>query len=217
MKRLRQIGYILAFLIALIVSGCISPKIQFSGGVFEEKEISIPYVFNLSGGKKLKILEVEVKEADYVVSKEEKWSWSDEVTPVYHVYYPREGFTFYIAKIKIENVGGKILNVYTDLPESFELMTNNNTYDALSYDLLTEEKGFTHIESNDTKYENELCEYFSENIYPGEIEEGSVFFEIRENEQPVRLSFAIGLALYHVEIQPMNFSYPGLEYVSGII
>ena len=207
---------LLIYLVGIYL-GCISPKIRFSEKIFEEREISIPYVFNLSGDKKFTLLEIDVKEVDYVVSKEEEWSWSEGSVPVYRVYYPREGFTFYIAKIKIENTGGKILSFYTDLPTTFELATNNNTYDAMDFYLLTEEKGYTCIESNDTKYENELCEYFSENIYPGEIEEGSVFFEIRENEQPVRLSFAIGLALYHVEIQPMNFSYPGLEYVSGII
>ncbi len=211
MRRMRRSGLLFVLLIIFIVSGCISPKIQFSGGTFEEKEISIPYVFNLSGDKKFTLLEIDVKEVDYVVSKEEEWSWNEGSVPVYRVYYPREGFIFYIVRIKIENTGGKILNFYTDLPESFELTTNNNTYGALSFNLLTEEKGYTCVESNDTKYEEKICKYFSEDIYPGEVKEGSVFFEIRENEKPVELSFVVGFTEYHVKIQSANFSSSGSE------
>ena len=211
MEKMCRSALIFVLLIVFIASGCISPKIQFSGGTFEEREISIPYVFNLSGDKKFILLGIDVKEVDYVVSREEEWSWSEGSVPVYRVYYPREGFTFYIAKIKIENTGGKILSFYTDLPTTFELATNNNTYDVMDFYLLTEEKGYTCIESNDTKYEEEVCEYFSEDIYPGEIKEGNVFFEIRENEKPVELSFVVGFTEYHVKIQSANFSSSGSE------
>ena len=211
MKKIYRSGLFFVFLIILTLSGCISPKIRFGERVFEEKEISIPYAFNLSGDKKFTLLEIDVREVDHVVSKEEKWSWDEGSIPIYRIYYPREGFTFYIARIKVENTGGKILSFCTDLPSSFELTTNNNTYDAMDFYLLTEEKGYTCTESNDTEYEEEVCEYFSEDIYPGEIKEGRVFFEIRENEKPVELSFVVESTEYHVKIQSVNVSSSGSE------
>ena len=213
MKGVYKVGYMIVFLLVVIACGCISPKIKFAEQELEEKYIDVPYVFNLDEGKKIEMFGVAIKRVDYVVSREETWQWNQETpSTTYKIYYPREGFVFYVVNISIENTGGKILNVYTDLPEQFELTAGNNTYDALSFELLTEEKGYTCVESEDDRYESEVCEYFTENLYPGEIGEGSVFFEIRENENPVELRFTLGYTRYHIKIQPWNLSFQKLEF-----
>lgn len=213
MKGMYKIGYAIFFLLVLTACGCISPKIKFVGQELEERYIDVPHVFNLDEGKKMEMLGVTIEKVDYVVSKEEIWQWNQESpSTIYKIYYPREGFAFYVVNISIENIGGKILSVYTDLPEQFELIAGNNTYDALSFELLTEEKGYTCIESEDNRYESEVCEYFSENLYPGERGKGSVFFEIREDENPIELIFTLRYTRYHVNLQPWNLSFQNPEY-----
>ena len=100
----------------------------------------------------------------------------------------------------MENIGGMKISSF-DLP-SFELITSyNNTYEPLSFYEMTEERGWKSFTTNETKYANNLCEEFFDDIYPNEKASSCVFFEIRENEKPLKLKLRIWLSSYYLKIQ----------------
>jgi len=160
---------------------------------FKEEYISVPHTFELDEGKMLELSSLEIRKVDYI-SRE---SFGGK----YAVYYPREGFAFYLVKFKIKNVGGKILQ-YTDQPCCFELYTNqDNSYEALWFYQLTEDRGYKIFESSDEKYAENICEPLRmSDLYPEEEKVGCVFFEVRKGEQPTRLKFQIFVSTYYIKI-----------------
>ncbi len=160
---------------------------------FKEEYISLPHTFEIGKGKMLKMVSLEVKKVD-CVSRE---SFGGN----YDVYCPREGFVFYLAKFRIKNVGGKILNP-TDLPCCFELYTNQNrSYEALWFYQLTKKRGYKIFESSDEKYAENICEPLGlSDLYPEEETTGCVFFEVREGEQPIKLKFQIFVSTYYIKL-----------------
>lgn len=158
----------------------------------EEKTISLPHVFELSEGEKLKLVSLDVQKVDYVSE--------NFISQEYRVFFPREGFDFYIVRYTVENVGGKKIR-FVDLPAAFELITTNETYETLTFYEMDEERGWKSFTTNETEYANNLCEKFFDDLYPNEKASSCVFFEVRKNEKPSKLKFQIWLSSYYIEIQ----------------
>jgi len=152
---------------------------------------SLPYTFQIGEGKKLQLSDIEIKKVDYVTKN------ISFLVPSFRVYFPREGFVFYIVKYTLKNVGSKKIDGF-DLLNSFELITDNGVYEPLDFYEMAEERGWKSFETNDIKYTNNICERFGkffDNIYPNETIISCIFFEIRENEKPKGLRFMVGLSL----------------------
>ena len=169
------------------------PALEEELGI-EEKTISLPYVFELSEGEKLKLVSLDVQKVDYVSEN------TSFISQEYRVFFPREGFDFYIVRYTMENVGGKRIG-FAELPTAFELITTNETYDTLNFYEMSEERGWKSFTTNQTKYVNNLCEEFFDDLYPNERASSCVLFEVRKNEKPLKLKFWIWFSSYYIEIQ----------------
>jgi len=161
----------------------------------KEKEItSLPYIIQLSEGKKLQISSIEIKKVNYVT---ENISY---FTQNFKVYSPREGFTFYIVRYTLKNIGGEKINIF-DLPTLAKLITTNNSYNPLYFFEMTTERGWQSFETNELRYADNICESHLRELYPNEEITNCIFFEVRENEKPEKLKFQIFLTIYYYKIE----------------